>query len=430
MAIEHIYNGSKAVTLPSSDRISSSLEGMNSLIREADKIKFSAFKENEKWFTDATNVDVESYLSSANAQAQQTLLDKYNTEAAGILKAVKGDFSKLSGEQKMALQRGRTALEAEQKKMKADMERYLLEKRMVESKPMDYDVEEWNETIASEYLKNGKMPESPIPYRRQPISAWLNTNKIRGANPPQTIIKPVAGNPNKEVAYEVSATIDDVAPVIVGKVYSDPRIMRDAEEAFKELSESEKSNYLNGTNIDPHWSNPKLKEITNPVLRNYIDKNWEAGVQTSAGNPTFRERGTGGGGFNWNIGIGAGNNQNNQFDKQSNITLGKVTFDNFYNLGQKSFTSDPQMIQSYTDLNTGVEKVLNKATRFEVVGYSPDKDMLIVKTVDRVTGLPEGRQIGLKGSLYSDLLKKKPFGIYREELVKNVGTKTTKGPLY
>jgi hypothetical protein len=430
MAIQHIYSGKpEAVTLPSSDRITSSLEGMNSIIRDADSIVYKAFRDNEKWFTDAMDVDVESYLSSANAQAQQDLLDKYNGEATNILKSVKGDFSRLSGEQKMALQRGKTALMAKQKKMTADMERYLLEKKIVESKPTEYDVEEWNNTTAKEYLSKGVMPETSIPYRRLPIGSWLNTNKVSGVGGSSKAV-PTPGNPNWMQDVETSADVFDVAPIIQGKTLSDPRVLRDAQEAFKELPDAEKANYLNGTNLAPYWSDPRLKEVTSPVLRNYIDKNWQTGVKTTTGASKFKER-SAGSGFNWNTGVDFNNNRNTQFAKNNDIKLQNLsTYPIFYDLQLGAVPSVIQKIQSYTDANTGKTKTLNKAVNIKIVGYSPNGDKLIVNVEDDVYPekgeskenlLLKDTKIELDASLYDALLKSKPYGFSREKALKDMG---------
>jgi hypothetical protein len=100
---------------------------------------------------------------------------------------------------------------------------------------------------------------------------------------------------------ELSADVFDVAPIIQGKTFSDPRIMRDAQESFDELSTEEKTKYLNGTDLVPHWSDPRLKDITSPVIRNYVDKNWESGVQKTIGSSKRKETGTGGSGLNLEV---------------------------------------------------------------------------------------------------------------------------------
>ena len=402
----HIYDGKNtSVTLPSSDRLSAAQEGMNSVIREADQIKFRAFKDTEKWFMDATNVDVESYLSSANSKAQQDLLNKYNGEASKMLKSVNGDFTKLSSEQKMALQRGRTALEAEQKRMKSDMERYLFEKKLVESNPTDYDVEEWNKTTATEYMKYGKLPEVPIPYRRAPISAWLNTNKVRGATPPPSIVKPVAGNPDKEVAYEVSASVEDVAPVIWGKTLSDPRIMRDAQESFNELSEEEKASYLNGTNLAPYWNSSNLKNMTNPVLRNYVDKNWESGVQMTAGAPTFRKRSTGtGGGLNLEVLSAFGKTTKYAPTESKSYKLGQTTYPTYHTFNNIPDWQIPAG-KEVRILNPEGEEIVSPETTLtvDVTGYDEAKRELtfVAKKdfMDKYSYTPKGANYDLAVSI-------------------------------
>jgi hypothetical protein len=233
---------------------------------------------------------------------------------------------------------------------------------------------------------------------------------------------------------ELSADVFDVAPIIQGKTFSDPRIMRDAQESFDELSTEEKTKYLNGTDLAPYWSDPKLKDITSPVIRNYVDKNWESGVQKTIGSSKRKVAGSGSG-FNWNIGIGSGNNKNNEFDVLPNQIFGNTKFDSFLNLGQVPNSAKTMTIQKFVDLETGEELDFNNSASFQTVGYSPDKDMVVVSLTKDASSngvnLFSGKNIGLKGDQYDDFLKKKPFAIDRASLmVKNPEVKKKAKPTF
>jgi hypothetical protein len=131
--------------------------------------------------------------------------------------------------------------------------------------------------------------------------------------------------------------------------------------------------------------------------------------------------GTGGASFNWNLGIGAGNNKNNEFDVLTDQKFGITKFNSFLNLGQVPNSAKTMTVQKFIDTDTGEELNFNNGASFQTVGYSPDKDMIIVRITEDSSSnginLFKGKFIGLKGDQYDDFLKKKPFAIDRTSLM-------------
>ena len=421
------YTGENFGVRLSDDKIGAAQQRMNNLILGADKMVYDSFKENEKRFADMTDVDLETYLSTASANAQSKMVEDYNKIATDIVRKRKG-FQNLTPEDWQELNLGRKVLEGKQKQMIANQERYMTDREMVQRNPDKYDMDKWNQQFATEYLQSGQYPEAPLPIKAKDVSnaLMLASQKINREYSPTPIEKTEGG-----IRYRNTQTTnllpEEVDDFIIGNILGDDAMVQGLIEDFDAEPESVKLRYLDADNSGSLDSGERSVATTrdmkrdNPLLQYAIEnpRYRRSSVTTKLGTwqpiPTPKSTTTA---FNWNIGIGAGNNQNAIFDKQKNITLGKETFDTFLSLGWKSFTSDPQMIQTYRDLDTGQKRDLNKATRFEVVGYSPDKDMLVVKVVDRVTGLREGKLIGLDATQYDDLLRSKPFGIDRESLRK------------
>ncbi len=428
------YTGENFGVRLSDDKIGAAQQRMNNLILSADEMVYNSFKENEKRFASMTDVDLETYLSTASANAQSKMVEDYNKIATDIVRKRKG-FQNLTPDDWQELNLGRKVLESKQKQMLANQERYLTDRELVQRNPDKYDVDKWNQQFATEYLQSGQYPEAPLPIKAVDVTKHLmeSSQKITREYSPTPVEKTEGG-----IRYRTTQTAnllpEEVDDFIMGAILPNPQAVQGLINDFESQPESVKVKYLDtsGDGIvdsgERSIANTQSMGRDNPVIRWALDnpKYRQAAVTQKMGTwqPISTPRATTAA-FNWNIGIGSGNNRNKEFDKQENITLGKETFSNFLNLGRQSFTSDPQMIQTYRDLETGQQRDLNKATRFEVVGYSPDKDMLVVKVVDRVTGLREGKLIGLDATQYDDLLRSKPFGIDRGSLRQEVLGKAT-----
>jgi hypothetical protein len=166
----------------------------------------------------------------------------------------------------------------------------------------------------------------------------------------------------------------------------------------------------------------------NPIIRwamsnpDYISASMGANPSTPKNIPSAGK----GTSFNWNATIGASYNRNNQFNTQKNFpqatTEGKFVFPDYMNLGQVSQTGESQNIpEIITSDNNGNEttKSLNETMPFHLIGYSPTKDQLIIGVDGKSSDYTydKGDILVVPASRFDDLLKKKPFGIFRGQQV-------------
>lgn len=101
------------------------------------------------------------------------------------------------------------------------------------------------------------------------------------------------------------------------------------------------------------------------------------------------------------------------------------------NLGQVSQTSETQNIpEIIVKDENGHEttKALNETAAFHLVGYSPTKDQLIIELDNKSSdySYSKGDVLVVPASRFDDLLKKKPFGVYRSQTPKVTTTEVKK----
>lgn len=410
---------------------SNAMQGLSNFIARAEETKFNTFQKNKDAFMKMTDVDPVMFLTTANQQAQAKLLDDFNKEAAQIYKN-SGGFPSM--EEMQQIQAKKNYLVSEQQKMQADMEQALLEKEVIEKDGgVNYDPQEWYQKKFQPYIESGKWDKTPMLKRAKPIESVFR-GKVTGAGAYE---EPDPDNPTR--LRQTSASKKDVAVRIADTIFSDESVKRHAMEEWRGLPDSEKVKYYNDVNADGLINEEDrasgdvlVKSLDNPIIKSYVDKHWANLVDVKFTNKQRPPSAQTTGGFNVKIDVGAGNNKNETFDVRDNVTAYGTTFGKLMNLGRVSFTSDPQTIDEYVDLEKGTSVPLGAATRIEVVSYSPDKDLIVAKVVDDVRGkLRSGKIIGLSGAKYNDLLKSKPFYIDRESLLKQYGgtEKPSKGEL-
>ena len=302
----------------------------------------------------------------------------------------------------MELNVGRKMLESKQKSMQANQERYSTERQMVERNPDRYDIDEWNEKFAMPFLQTGEYPEGQLPIKAKMAESYFAdlSRKFTGDYDSVIDVSSIDGVPHKKTT-SFNMSVADADKIIEQSIYSDEGLRKDVQQRFAKLPDNEKERWLSEPNGVMRWAQDEFRS----TLRKQSQS-----ATTSVTRPRTDT------GFSWNVAIGANNNLNDQYDILPSRKLENTELGNYVNLGARSFTSDPQHIGQYLDLRTGEWRTADKSTTFEVVGYSIDKDLLIVKIKSRVSGLPADRDIGLKASLYDDLLKRRPFGIDRKSL--------------
>jgi len=83
-------------------------------------------------------------------------------------------------------------------------------------------------------------------------------------------------------------------------------------------------------------------------------------------------------------------------------------------------TGSPRRVREITyggDKKTSIAD----SVRFNIIGYSPSDDVIIVKIADNGSFFYQGQVVALPADKYDDLLKRKPIGISREAFRKQQG---------
>jgi len=387
-----------AVILPESGALKTQ-EGLSKMVLDAEKLRYEVYQKNRSEFLKNARIDPMFILSKSAKEYVGGLIKNFNDTYGE--KAQESNYN-LSFQDQMDMQTAHDFIESEKSGVLADQDLIKQQKAVVD-KDMgmnlnsdeflkayeDYlsgDKKTWDYTLES-FLKpkdfGMKLREIAMkqPYRIP------NITKER----PSAMIDVGMG----KIAEEYYTVAEDQVDGLIASVFANYPAER--KDAFMKWESEDKAKY----DYDIlKWLKEKYSAEARPLMTGAATTKPGAGRAITTG-------------FNTKLPVSPTNNRNAEFTDIGVTQQGAVTFNHFYNLGRKSFTSDPQTITSYLDLATNERKTLNKATRFEVVGYSSDKDMLIVKTVDRVTGLSAGKLIGLDAERYNDLLIDKPFNIVR-----------------
>jgi hypothetical protein len=423
---QHTFTGKDTgVEIQPLDRLERSGKRMGDYLTQAEELKYKKFQEDKDWYLKQTKLSPTAYISRKNTEAQAELYDKYVNDAAAIVKKA-GGFGNLGFEAQNELQRARMEMDTAQAKMNSDLERFKMDKQVMDrDNGRTLNTDDWKRR-QEEYFKTGVYSEEPLRYARKSIDLYLASHPVRGQG--YTVSREYPGNANKEVPYEVSGRKEDAVPVVVGFALSDPGYQEEAKEEWNSLNETEKAAYFDPNNeLTKYYTS---LGIDNPVLMNYAEKHWKRGIQENPGTPSFKDRSAGKKStFDWNIGIGSGHNRNADFETLkdvSQVTLfGKRTYPDFINLGSVNQTpTEAQPIDEIISYESGSPKrvkevkgdKISDSVRFNIVGYSKSDDVIVVKIADDGDYFRAGDVVALPADKYSDLLRRKPMGIHRENL--------------
>jgi hypothetical protein len=403
------------------------------LAYQKSKDKEELYRKNWEQFKDDVDIPREFIASQGASDTINNEINAYFDKWGEAVKSAPNH--QLSEDQQLQMKKEKDIIEVKQQKALRDYKEYLEQKKIIEkdqaSGLSEYDGADWA-AKEEKYLQTGVWDSRPVEYNPVPIRDSFKASKITTAN--------AYTDPKTGTKY--SATKEDTVPVITSYILRDSKIRKDAITQWDNLPIEDvtnedgsvrygKKHYLdvnkdNKISAEEEQAGKFVPESDNPIVRAYIDDNWKYLVKaTPAATKTGGSTTTASASFKTGEVASPQKNQNADYTIQKNVNAYGTSFGTLLNLGRKSFTSDPQTIAAYTDMATGEKKVAGKATRFEVVSYSPDRDMVVVKIVDRVPGLPEGKIIGLDASLYDDLLRGKPFYLDRESLMKQYGTVQT-----
>lgn len=440
MAIQRSYTGGGAgIQIQPLDRLARSQERMSDFITKAEELKFKTFKENEKFVLDQ-KIDPKLFVSQKHAEIQDQLLTGYNDEAAKIIKTA-GGFGNLTSADKLMLNQKRQEIEIAQAKMLADQQRWALDEKTALAKPDYYDVPKLYER-GQELFTKGTYSEAPLPIRAKDVSTSLREEaskmRMQYSAPALKTEGGIQFKGSRSQNFNPSNP-KEVDDWIVGRILSDPQKQVGLIEEFSKEPIDVQLKYLDDDNsgtVDERErsillgtavgrGNPLLKyAVENKKYKDaalvYDDSNWQEIRKPSTGTS-----------FDWNLNIGAGHNKNNEYDVAEATQptyYGSHTFTDLMNLGSINQTpTEAQPIDEVIDY-TGVSPIRKKvadSVRFNIIGYSPKEDVMIVKIADDGEVFSAGDVVSLPAEKYDNLLKRKPIGIDRASF--NKSTTTTGG---
>lgn len=405
--------------IPGSERMDKSLERMSDFITKAAEIKLNIYRENEKEFLKNANISPEFVLSKSAREATALQIEEFNKKWSRI-NAQKASSGGLTTEEKMQMASDKNVIIEQNKNDVADMQNWAQQRDVVLRDPFKWDAVEFSERTNDMIKGNGYKYTTP-PIKAQSLDLALQENPVAGTAYNKEIPQP-QNNVQGIASTTYSGTEQEAREHVKNIALKNPAYLKDLITQFSALDEKTKLEYLDISPKDNVIS-PSEARATNPIIRWAQDTKWQKAIKETPHSWKRTATTSASTSFNWNIGISEKHNQNDKFDIQKGIKFGVIQVDSFLNLAPIAPSPRTQQIQNFVDLETGEEVIFNNAANFNVVGYSPDKDMLIVRIASDISSnginLFKDKTIGLKGSQYDDFLRKKPFGIDRTSLMGN-----------
>jgi len=300
--------------------------------------------------------------------------------------------------------------------MQSKQDLWLQHRNMIMQNPNKFDAEEWS-VYDNIYRTTGEYPLVAPPIKARSIDMALEDNPVIGNEQPAQTMEETRGGLRGFVDVRYSGTEEQARQRVKDVALMDEAYTKDLVKQFQQLDETTKLKYLDADK-NGMISRDEAKDF-NPIIKWAQDTKWQTALKRDelAWRKTEVTRST----FDRNLGITIKNNQNDQFEIIPDRKIGQVSFKRYYHLGIKNYVSAPLQIGEYTLLSTGEKKTLNQQALFKVVGYSSDKDMLIVEIRNDVineknpeNSLWPGTAIGLDASEYNKLLENKTFNFSRE----------------
>jgi len=413
----NLYTGrGLAVNLPQDS--GRSTERLSNFIIKAAEIKYNAFKENEQEFLKNSQIDPAFFISSANQKTQVGLLDEFNKKWAQVMKATNNN---MSTEQKQQMLTEKNFVISQQQEMQSKQDLWLQHRNMIMQNPNKFDAEEWS-VYDNIYRSTGEYPLVAPPIKARSIDMALEDNPVIGNEQPAQTIEETRNGLRGFVDVRYSGTEAQARQRVKDVALMDEAYTKDLTRQFNQLDETTKLKYFDADK-NGIISKDEARDF-NPIIKWAQDTKWQTALKRDE--LAWRKTEVTRSAFNWNIGINSGNNRNAQYDNQGYANFDKLEVNSWLDLGRDAPAAKDRQIQDYVDTETGEKKYFGSAAEIKIVGYSPDKDMIIVKVTENSKNreLREGTYIGLPGDKYKKWLENKPFGIHRDSLLKQYGQPT------
>ena len=400
-----------AVVLPSGEGVQKAQQGLSDLILSAEELRYKTFKENEAQFLKNVTIDPVFVLSDSARKYQMQLIEEYNQKWG---KRAQQTNYNLSGQDKQTMLTEKNFITSVAQGQLEQMEMYKQHKELVEKNPGKFSLTEFAKAT-ERYLKTGVYDQTMPAWQPLDFGAYANEEaKKLGFNLDRKEV-PVGYNMVATEAWNIPRGKE--GEFVVSLLGKNPQADADF---FDRWNKADKEAYYQrgeaeGKNPILLWAQDEFSGVR---------RSEQTGKRTIPGAKTTS-------GFSSKLPVDATNNKNDNYDVVP-TKFGSFDFNSYLNLGFAETAARSQKIQKYVDLKTGQEKTLNGAADFKVVGYSADKDMIIIELVKNILPTPDNPEgiiirttpnVGLKGSEYDDMLRFK-FGIDRGSLLKKYGGKT------
>jgi len=451
-----LYTGiDSAVKFPDLAQINKSKERALELQVKAEEEKYKQSLKSKEEFMKGIAVDPVTTVSNAMMVKQAEKIKEYTDKWTSRLRKNEGE---LTDADKVEMQIDRNGLRGWQAQLQSNQDRYITAKNTKLKDTQDYYDPKKFEEKEQEFFRTGEVPVDILDVRPQSMTAYLSglkatkeettpvvkditdaTGKVVGQRIVDVTTKATKEQAQRDIMYGMSeeARLKQVVLDFDNWFKTAPKnevydLLRDYDQNKNGVVDPAEFNLAKSASVDVE-SNPITKWAIN--YQPYLDA--AMGAKEGVSKPIPTRGGAGGSGtkFDWNVEVGAGHNRNADFEVKPDLEIdtegGTVSLPDYIDFsGIPRTTSDARKISAVLipDGRGGfTEQPLNEGATFDIITYSPSQDVAVIKLKDNTSKrtFREGRNLVVKGSEVSDLLKRKPFGINRESLLPKSETPAT-----
>lgn len=393
-----IYTG-KNFSQPLQSDGGRSMSRLSDFILKAEELKYNTFKQNEQEFLKNSNIDPAFFISTANQKTQAGLLEAYNQKWS---QKMKQSGYNMSMEDKMAMQAEKNLIVSQQNDMLMKQKMWEEEDALVKKYPGEYDDAEHRQKTL-DYITTGNFDYTSVPYRALPVADELM--KIRGKVGKTTAVtRPLPDRPGYQQTIETTGTREDIAPIIIDRVFNNPRIMKDMMNKWNALPREEKDRRLIESGYDTDKSgtlSPQerasgealTKSAENPILKYYIDENYKYGVLEEPGGQPQRLPGfTGGTVSKKTVKLAGAMLDLEPGERAGFRTYGGMVYNNPFQLDGTKVVYGVPTANAKGLTGDFADAIEAGSVNVRLVNYDPDKKVFIVDT----NTASESAQVGSK----------------------------------
>ena len=429
MAFSQSFTGKgTGIELPQGSAVQAQ-QGLNEMVLNADKLRYETFRKNQEEFLKNMNVDPGFVISDSARKYMVKRLDEFKTKYGKI--AQEKNYN-LSIDDKLNMQTDRNLIEAEKNDQLSQYELWQQHRDLVAKNPNRYDADKFAEATGS-YMKEGRYNLTMPPIKAVSFSNFIKEQA--GKSQEQYVL------PNSEVLRRGSdegipwRTVEDLGKFIENNLFVNDQatigLLEDWEKETPEIKNkflldtdnSGKIDAIEQKNAIVEWAKQNPKYLKEAEVIKYRWGNVPIG------------RGAATSGFNTKAVVGPSNNKNKDYDVQTystKIGTGRVDLPNtlIFPLETPKISTLTISKKYSVDANGNmiVTPLKNSETAdFDIVGYNPDKDILIAKAVKDSDQFNEGETVLLDASTYDKQLTQK-LKLWRGSLKKEVKEKPSTPP--